>query len=492
MLKNLLTKKLYQFCFVITLISLLLNHKVQALTQVAGTTCLYAAPGEVITTNETLSTRDPDGDIRYSSGNYVDYRVPVAQKLAKNNLLCLKVPKYQRDSAGVVSKVSGTYYYYPIKDRGISIGSSADWLFRKCFDGTSCLGEDTKYDSLSSCMGSLGTSYKYFSERLSNFYPDENSCKTAELSGTSTTSDLKKDGACYWMEPGYAYNSNSNTPPEEAACSCYSADYLIRIGGGTRPPGSGWWPTSTYGVYYGKNIFGTTLFVRGPEKTYEDSASFNTNLQKCEQENPDRYYSKNTKRCYRTLDECKVGSLCSPAKEGHLFIVKSLSSYVSYDIGQQGTKANDMKSCAERGGTQAACLNSVYAGSLGTITKDQFYKCTCERPWTCGIIPGAACDKLCGLSRTPAPDFKVIAPIKISSPLALINVVVNFLFWLAVAIFVINILSASLDYIKGGDQPDKLKEASDRITGTIFGFVFLLVASGVINFIISRIKEFGL
>jgi hypothetical protein len=71
-------------------------------------------------------------------------------------------------------------------------------------------------------------------------------------------------------------------------------------------------------------------------------------------------------------------------------------------------------------------------------------------------------------------------------------VVVNFLFWLAVVIFVINILSAALDYIKSGDQPDKLKDASDRITGTIFGFVFLLVASGVINYIINRIKDFGL
>jgi len=491
MLKNLLTKKLYQFCFVITLISISLNHRVHALTQleqklqqVPGTTCYFAKPGEVAVTNELLNTSSTSGDLITSGFDYVNYRVPSDFQNNKGYLFCLKVPKVIKNTNNIY-QTQGTYYYYPIKDNG------GDWLFRNDFGYNR---PDEYSTDLASCIAKLNN-FKYYSERLSTYYPrffsDEDSCKNAEGAGTSTTRDLNQDGACYWMEPGYAYDSNSSTPPEEAACSCYSADYLIRISGSSSSSGSGWFP-ALYGVYYGKNIFGSTLFVRGPEKQYEDSRGFNTNLQKCEQENPDRYYSKNTKRCYGNLNDCKIGSLCSTAKESHLFIVKNTTSYVSYDLGQQSTKADDMRSCAERGGTQVACLNSVYAGTLGTITNEQFYKCTCERPWTCGIIPGASCDKLCGLVRTPAPDFKVIAPVKISSPLALINVVVNFLFWLAVAIFVINILSASLDYIKGGDQPDKLKEASDRITGTIFGFIFLLVASGVINFIISRIKEFGL
>lgn len=153
-----------------------------------------------------------------------------------------------------------------------------------------------------------------------------------------------------------------------------------------------------------------------------------------------------------------------------------------------GSEISRYTDCVRRTNNSNACFTS----NIG-VRPERVYKCICVEQTgllcTIGGVINQPCDPVCSFMRAGF-NMQRIDPVTINSPLALIKVVVNFLFWLAVVIFIINMLSAALDYIKGGDQPDKLKEASDRITGTIFGFVFLLVASGVINYIIERVTEF--
>jgi hypothetical protein len=146
--------------------------------------------------------------------------------------------------------------------------------------------------------------------------------------------------------------------------------------------------------------------------------------------------------------------------------------------------------CVRRTGKTDLC----FAANIG-VASDRIYRCVCvEQPGllcTIGGIAGLPCDPICNFVKSGF-NVQLIEPISIQSPLALINVIANFLFWAAVAIFIFNILSAAFSYIRNADQPDKLKEASDHITGTIFGFIFLLVAAGVINYIIQTVTTFGL
>jgi len=76
------------------------------------------------------------------------------------------------------------------------------------------------------------------------------------------------------------------------------------------------------------------------------------------------------------------------------------------------------------------------------------------------------------------------------SPLAFVNVLVNVLFWLAVLLFILNFITAGIEMIRSGDEPDKMKEATERITSSIFGFIFILIISGLVNYLIDFVEAF--
>ncbi len=119
-------------------------------------------------------------------------------------------------------------------------------------------------------------------------------------------------------------------------------------------------------------------------------------------------------------------------------------------------------------------------------------RCSCSTaynpkydPLLCGIsssIPLTSCEKVCKLVDV---NEQLLEKVEISSPLALIKVASNFLFWAAVMLFIINFISAGLEFVKSGDEPDKVKDAQTRLTNTLFGFIFLIVISGILNYVIT-------
>jgi hypothetical protein len=122
-------------------------------------------------------------------------------------------------------------------------------------------------------------------------------------------------------------------------------------------------------------------------------------------------------------------------------------------------------------------------------------RCTCNVSYNPGYDPIFCsatenfdlprCQKRC---KWETVELTQSEPVKIASPLALVNVIANFIFWIAVILFVINFMSAGFLYIKSAGEPEKLKQAQQSLLGTIFGFIFILIASGVINYVISTLE----
>lgn len=149
---------------------------------------------------------------------------------------------------------------------------------------------------------------------------------------------------------------------------------------------------------------------------------------------------------------------------------------------------------------QANCIPfSKIGDECATSANGQYFetasgkkRCACSTafnpkydPLLCGInngLPLTSCEPMCKLVDV---NEQVLEKIGISSPLALIKVAASFLFWAAVMLFIINFVSAGIEFVKSGDEPDKIKDAQTRLTNTLFGFIFLVIISGVLNYAIT-------
>lgn len=75
------------------------------------------------------------------------------------------------------------------------------------------------------------------------------------------------------------------------------------------------------------------------------------------------------------------------------------------------------------------------------------------------------------------------------TPLRLFKVLANFMFYLAVFVFIINIMVSGYGYIRSGGEPTKLEAVKDRITNSIYGLVFILVVGGVLNYLVGILSS---
>lgn len=146
--------------------------------------------------------------------------------------------------------------------------------------------------------------------------------------------------------------------------------------------------------------------------------------------------------------------------------------------------------CVRRTGNQTLC----FASNFG-VSPNRIYRCNCvAQPGllcTIGGVAGLPCDPVCTLSQS---GFNVQTAPKVTaaSPLAFIKVLSDFLFWLAVIIFVINFLRAGLSYAQSKGDESKLKEASAILTSTIGGMVFILLMGGLVRYILDTLGAAGL
>lgn len=309
---------------------------------------------------------------------------------------------------------------------------------------------------------------------------------------------LTNDGGCYYVPTGTAYSPFFDTPPEEAQCSCYSAGFLRRIYTLATLGQLNWAIPLETGIYYGKNMWGDNWILRGPDFRYERSLlDESANLRDCEAAQPARVFSSTTKTCYKTVNECKNEIWRSCTGEGTMYLYwqnptnSNDKVKQSFNSSQENAKREEFKECVVGGNSNEACLNKVFGTGLTSRKYDysNIYRCGCETPWACGIIPGASCEKICLLS--PAGFSKIAFQEKVDpyNPLLILKIGVDTLFYFAVFLFIINLLSAGFEYIRSGGEADKLKEAKTRLTNTIFGFIFILLVSTIINYVVTLFEE---
>lgn len=224
-----------------------------------------------------------------------------------------------------------------------------------------------------------------------------------------------------------------------------------------------------------------------------------TTLAQCQAAHPKRVVGFKATRSgkipviYATVAECVADlppspaptNVCNEAKENHLFVI---GGGVNLDFTPEDarTKSISITNCINNGGNASSCMDSVYNAS--GLTNRNFFKCTCESPLTCGL-PGFSCDKTCNLNQINGYNFVETEPIRPQSPLLLIKVISNFMFYIALTIFVVNFITAGYMYIRSSGEPDKLKEATDKLTNTIGGLVFILLIGGLLNYVVGVLQS---
>lgn len=322
----------------------------------------------------------------------------------------------------------------------------------------------------------------------------------AEAGPAPLSLTLTEEGGCFYIPQGTAYSPTSDTPVEEAQCSCYSAGLLRRAFSALSLGALNWGNPIESGIYYGRNMWGDNWLIRGPSSKYEASSfDESANLKDCEQANPKRIYSNVTKQCYEDIPTCKEETQkgCSENNSGDLGLYwvnpASRSDFIKkfYNTNEENSKREEFKNCVLDGNSNEACLNQAFGAGLTSRKYDysNIYRCNCEVPWYCGLIPGASCDKVCTMSPAGFSRLAFQDKVESSNPLKLLKIIVDTIFYFAVFLFIINMLSAGFDYLKSGGDQDRLKETKTRITNTIFGFVFILLIGGLLNYVVSILQE---
>ena len=500
MLKNLLTKKLYQFCLVLLLFSFSLTSEYNlVLAQFGSYKYTYTQGGTTFETNcwgprdfgttseETKTancvkdTGSTNCKILYSSSATTNHAF--AFDLINGDPLCYK-GTFQNSAGRTI-----TFYTSYGNNKRSRNGGFEVYINKPLSESFNVVAS-----TLKECQDNVSKK-RIQNPLLNKFYSDVRSCWLDEYSNSNKLEDLSTLNGCKYVRSGFAYDAGRLPPKDEAKCSCWYGGYFLR---NTDPLTweSAWsvfgntWDVikgefTNVSIHYGtKGWFGTG----GSISSYKAGSTIEENIRACEAANPNRYFNPLTGQCYSSAALCNVANsgFCTTEDENKFFVKTSATAWQEKTLIQI---QNLLTSCSGARVPGAPINPScTYVSSASRCECSTFYNPQYEVLYcTANPSDNTRCSKLC---KYVAVNLTTIQPVTINSPLALIKVVVNFLFWLAVVIFIINMLSAALDYIKGGDQPDKLKEASDRITGTIFGFVFLLVASGVINYIIERVNEF--
>lgn len=207
------------------------------------------------------------------------------------------------------------------------------------------------------------------------------------------------------------------------------------------------------------------------------ASNYINGMKKCFADHPKKqYYNSVSGGCFEDLTKCNQ-STCTTEDRGKY---KVNNAFITL-----GEANRQMEAC---GPNNPTCILSIQ----NALTQ----RCDCSTAFNPNYTPilcaagesvGSDCTEKCRI--VPAKLVQ-IKPEPLKSPLAFIKVIVNFLFWIAVLLFILNFVTAGIEMVQAGDEPEKMKEATERVTSTIFGFVFILVASGLINYLIGFVSGF--
>ena len=290
----------------------------------------------------------------------------------------------------------------------------------------------------------------------------ENSANPPPPSGTLTT-----DSGCSYVSPDSGQQSdllqvNLAGLGDEQRCQCVT-EKAFPLNNGQN------------GVYKIDGAGNKKEFT----KVKSDDPAYNTAKEKCLKENTARFYNNTSKACYSSLKSCKEIQSCEGHKDQYLL---AKGDWLTFSEINAEVSSFAQRCSGGKGGQN--CLNNPQQG---------LQRCSCSvynnpeyDPIWCGVGIGN-CSPVCLL--VPA-KLTTLQPTRPESPLAFIKVVANFLFWFAVILFFINFITAGIEMVQSGDEPEKMKEATERVNSTIFGFVFVLIVAGLINYLITFVGTF--
>jgi hypothetical protein len=144
--------------------------------------------------------------------------------------------------------------------------------------------------------------------------------------------------------------------------------------------------------------------------------------------------------------------------------------------------------------TPCCCIPPPACGGCDTICPTG---CTVAQDPDCGCQGGNGCCGI-GCNNSDDPDCPVSSPftwIKIVNPLKaksfeeFIDDLINFIFWIAAAIFPIIIIIAGFLFLTSGGDPEKIRTAKRMILWTIIGLAIVLLAKGIISLIKAVISK---
>jgi hypothetical protein len=378
-----------------------------------------------------------------------------------------------------VAKADGTIQtYFTGSSIGISTSSGFDTNKERCFR------ENTA---------------RFYNPSVRQCFNDLTSCKAATPTTTTTgTGTPQSDGGCFFAPPS---SGNQNILLKNGGSSTSIITDEIKCSCATKPDTMG----NLTDIFVAKPEGGITSYFSGSSIGTATSAGYITARDKCFRENTQRYYNKREGKCYSDLNSCKASntaaaaSSCTEADENKLFLVVPPATKTPIDAATEAAKKTSVLNCVKTGKTVTQCINTYFgAGPTSTVlSNDNFARCTCLYDSN-GILgnvctlTGTACTKVCSLKKEGFANFQTSKAVTPSSPLAFIKVLSDFLFWLAVIIFVINFLRAGLAYAQSKGDEGKLKEASAILTSTIGGIIFILLIGGLVRYILDTLGAAGL
>jgi len=207
-------------------------------------------------------------------------------------------------------------------------------------------------------------------------------------------------------------------------------------------------------------------------------------------------FSSQCKEYYPGISEKEARlQSCNLGDKNKIYLDKVLGDAApAEDITSSVTdKQTTFRNCIKNGNPTEKCFKDTFGSTVKSNA--HFFKCDCSTSYNpnydylwCTIGGGAVgfnCEEKCILRPTNFANYQEPKLQEAFNPIQFIKVVSDFLFSLAVIIFIINMLRASFMYITSSGDEGKMKEAYTTITNTIFGMVFIVFIGAVITYFIS-------
>jgi hypothetical protein len=194
---------------------------------------------------------------------------------------------------------------------------------------------------------------------------------------------------------------------------------------------------------------------------------------------------------YETVASCNSAAIekygCIPALEDRVFYGSATNNYrVNYATNT--ISLGEAKACL----TNLAQNPNSNTNLLGTSTScnsgTKFFQCKCTKTLlgeagnfgeVVSWVTGSETYN-CYMKQLLPAQLRSLQEVKPLSPLAFFKATADALFYIAVLIFIFNILRAGLLYTRSGGTPDELKKARFVLYQTISGMIFFILVSGLI------------